>query len=269
MQVHSQSPKTESNSIEEELKKITQKHLLKFEAAVNKSTKQRADSIREPNRYKPVNYLPEVLKDSLKFWSTKKQVLSEFSSENPIDVLILGPDKSGKTSLIKALSGDDKLYAATSSKVNDILDITFDNVEIKCREVSYSFIKSWETHQADAKIIMLLIDANNLQEYSFAMIESLILLSKFNRPFLLIINKIDLIESGRDSEYSIVEEILQVDRLQQEHPQCCVFGFSVMSRSHINHLKDWLKQTLRLFGELKKSEPSPSKSSPKKKGLCC
>ncbi len=156
MQVHSLSSRTiDKHDIEDEVKKISQKHLLKFETAILKSTKQRADANKEGCNYRTVNYFPETLKDNFKMWSTKKASLLEFTSENPIDLMILGTDKSGKTGLIKALSGDDKLYSASSSKVNDILDISIDGSGIKCREVSYSYIKFWETYLADAKIVMV------------------------------------------------------------------------------------------------------------------
>lgn len=113
-----------------------------------------------------------------------------------------------------------------------------------------------------------MFDANCWEDYSFALVETLLLLQNFNRPYLLLINKLDLVESGQDLSLSLAEEVLQTERLIKEYPQCCILGFSVMSRSHVSQLRDWLKQMLRLFGELKPSE-NKAKSTSKKVPFCC
>ena len=73
-----------------------------------------------------------------------------------IDVLVLGTDQSGKTSLIRAISGEEKVQMSSStSKVNDITKIALDSYQISCREMSHSYVKSWESYVTDAKVIVV------------------------------------------------------------------------------------------------------------------
>lgn len=145
---------SEWTNFEEELRKMSDKHLADLKTSYAKNKTKVEGSLISCNM-RVVNYMPETLKDSLKSWSYHKQELSAFRSENAIDLLILGTEKSGKSSLIKALSGDDKMFTAASSKVNDIIKIDLDGAEIVCREMSHSFLKTWDTFRDDAKIMVV------------------------------------------------------------------------------------------------------------------
>lgn len=108
------------------------------------------------------------------------------------------------------------------------------------------------------------------------------LLKNFNqRPCLLLLNKIDLMNADAPNKnYVAWVEQLQIDRLQLEHPNLVVTAISSFNKMHIYSLKEWIKTSVRLFGELRsfeghrtaagksdnyKSEVAPSKQDENKK----
>lgn len=122
---------------------------------------------------------------------------------------------------------------------------------------------------------------NNPNDFSFAFVELLVLLRGINqRPCLLLLNKIDLINvDAPNKNYVAWAEQLQIDRLQLEHPNLVVTAISAFNKLHIYSLKEWIKTSVRLFGELRnfeghrptgksdnyKSEVAPSKLDESKK----
>lgn len=132
--------------------------------------------------------------------------------------------------------------------------------------------------------MQFVIDVNNPNDFAFAFVELLILLRSFNqRPCLLLLNKIDLINvDAPNKNYVAWAEQLQIDRLQLEHPNLVVTAISAFNKLHIYSLKEWIKTSVRLFGELRsfeghrptagksdnyKSEVAPSKLDDTKKLL--
>lgn len=88
----------------------------------------------------------------------------------------------------------------------------------------------------------------------------------------MLLNKLDQVQTEKDIDSNLVEQILQTERLKHEFAQICILGISCLNKSHIFHLKDWFKQVLRLFGDLvpvPKQESSPLSKAIKSKGLCC
>ena len=94
----------------------------------------------------------------------------------------------------------------------------------------------------------MVVDINKLADVSFALVETLVLLKQFDRPYLLLLNKLDLFSAEEGDLPNIVEELLQTERLKKEYPQVCILGVSLQNKSHILHIKDWVKQILKLFG---------------------
>lgn len=101
---------------------------------------------------------------------------------------------------------------------------------------------------------------------------------------MLLLNKIDLMSlDAPHKNYVSWGEQLQIDRLQLEHPNLVVTAVSAFNKSHIHNLKEWIKGSVRLFGELRnfeghnpsgnmkadnyKSEVAPSKIEDAKKLL--
>ena len=86
--------------------------------------------------------------------------------------------------------------------------------------------------------------------------ELLVLLRGFNqRPCLLLLNKIDLINvDAPHKNYVAWAEQLQIDRLQLEHPNLVVTAISAFNKLHIYSLKEWIKTSVRYFGELRSFE---------------
>lgn len=115
----------------------------------------------------------------------------------------------------------------------------------------------------------MVIDATSASDYSWLLVEVLVLLRDFPRPFIILINKIDLIDQKNIEVCEDMFEIVQTERLLQEHPNVAIIPFTSFNASHVDHLKDWLKQLLGLFGNMKLApvkDVSPKKSSA---GLCC
>jgi len=196
----------------------------------------------------------------VKHWWEKRQQLAAFDCENRIDLLFIGTPSSGKSTWLNLLSNDPGLSTGKHSDTNDIFDTAVDQYRVKVRELSYSYVKSWFTYIQDARIVVLVIDGSNLHDFAIAYVQLLSVLHRFDRPLLLLVNKLDSVDRVFD-----VESLLQTPQLLAEHPQLSILAVTAFAQQHVSAVRDLLKQLLQLCGCQTEAKP---KDKPRYR-LCC
>jgi GTP-binding protein EngB required for normal cell division len=199
-------------------------------------------------------------KAMVKYWLEHRQRLSSFACENMIDVLFIGTQASGKSTWLNLLCNNHALSTGKHSDTNDIFESAVDQFRVKVREVSYSYVKSWYTYIQDARIVVLVIDGSSLHDFAIAYVHLLSVLHRFDRPCVLLVNKLDTLDKTYD-----VETLLQTGQLLAEHPQLTILAMSAFSHAHVAAFRDVLKQLLQLFG----CETDPKQKDKPKYRLCC
>lgn len=245
-----------------------------------------------PVQYKPGG--PPLQYDSL------QSQLPAADNDQPVDILLLGKGSSGKSTLLARLDDDSKMPPKVFGNSNELgtSDLCGD-YQITYRELSSTFVKSWPAYISDSKIILIILEANQVESYSFAFVESLLLQAKASpsKPFLVVFNKMDFVTADQvscsgglfDTWNALVQH---GDGLPKN---VHTVGLSCYSKNDMALLRDSIKQILRLFGKLKESDnkkkkrnneavvfPSEKKTSlhsnlsmttknkpKKKKGFCC
>jgi hypothetical protein len=101
------------------------------------------------------NYIVEDLKSNSKFLTKKRIDYEIFKAEDSIDLLIVGTDASGKSTLIKSMTEDEKFFMTAGTKVNDIIRMDIDGFQIMARELSYAYLPSWERYLPEAKVLLV------------------------------------------------------------------------------------------------------------------
>lgn len=101
------------------------------------------------------NYVAEDLKSNSKFLQKKRIDYEIFKAEDSIDLLIVGTDACGKSTLIKSMTEDEKFFMTAGTKVNDIIRMDIDGYQVMARELSYAYLPSWERYLADAKTLIV------------------------------------------------------------------------------------------------------------------
>jgi predicted GTPase len=102
-----------------------------------------------------MNYIVDDLKSNSRFLSKKRIDYEIFKAEDSIDLLIIGTDASGKSTLIKSMTEDEKFFMTAGTKVNDIIRMDIDGFQIMARELSYAYMPSWERYLPEAKILVV------------------------------------------------------------------------------------------------------------------
>lgn len=102
-----------------------------------------------------VNYVSEDLKSNTKFLAKKRIDYEIFKAEESMDLLILGTDSSGKSTLIKSMTEDEKFFMTAGTKVNDIIRMDIDGYQIMARELSFAYLASWERYLPDTKTLLV------------------------------------------------------------------------------------------------------------------
>lgn len=109
-----------------------------------------------------MSYVTEDLKSNTKFLAKKRIDYEIFKAEDSIDLLIVGTDSSGKSTLIKSMTEDEKFFMTAGTKVNDIIRMDIDGYQVMARELSYAYLPSWERYLPDTKTLLVDDESNSL-----------------------------------------------------------------------------------------------------------
>lgn len=212
---------------------------------------------REEQTCKCSQYLTEDLKNNLKYWNSQKERLAAFKPQDMVDLLILGNDRAGKSSWLKALGGE----GVDGGGVSDLQGIEISQGKrISVREVSACYAKSWTGYKAESRITLLVMRDKDIGS---GIIQALNMLSEPQLPFILLLSGLDVSQH---------EPIVNLPL----PPGIILTAVSVFSKNHVQQVKDHIKQLLSLFGDEtpraiipppppKQTQPSPTKS----KRFCC
>lgn len=251
------------------------------------------DETSEQAKYNKVvlkSYPQDDIKANVKHWNFHRGPINQFVAEETrrkneggeqennglvlVDLLVLGTGGSGKSTFVDMLeeNGGEKIKIEKkgtetvngTGSANNIQKVNIQGFELTVRELSYSFLKSWERYTADSRMILLMIDGTKLNEYAFAYLQIVRLMSGFDRPFVLLINKMDLVEVDRYPWLHEAREVLQMDRLCMDYPQLLVMSTSSFNEMHLGYFKGYVEDLMHLYG--KKKDPKFNK---KKASFCC
>lgn len=176
----------DADTFDDELQSIMDKHMSKFDTFLPKKKVQNTPELSnhhlrlespgdhkqeelqraEINNYKlrlpatlvakpQLNYVADDLKSNSKFLQKKRIDYEIFKADDSIDLLIVGTDACGKSTLIKSMTEDEKFFMTAGTKVNDIIRMDVDGFQIMARELSYAFLPSWERYLSDAKTLIV------------------------------------------------------------------------------------------------------------------
>lgn len=167
----------------------------------------------------------------------------------PQDILMLGLDGAGKTTILNTLTGGAKDTAPTIGF--NLQCFTFQNVKLTIWDVGGQdkIIPLWEEYHKNTNAVVFVIDSNDHERFPRAELELNKLFSSYrlrDATFLLLLNKSDL---GMFPETILFKTHMEHTHLTKD---MAIFHCSATANEGLAEAFTWLTQRLK-----QKTQPSP------------
>eukprot|EP00657_Telonema_sp_P-1_P007047 TRINITY_DN26620_c0_g1_i1.p1 TRINITY_DN26620_c0_g1~~TRINITY_DN26620_c0_g1_i1.p1 ORF type:complete len:182 (+),score=32.18 TRINITY_DN26620_c0_g1_i1:277-822(+) len=169
--------------------------------------------------------------------------MKDYFSDKQMEIVLLGLDNSGKTTLVQALTGGSGSYTLPTVGLN-VKETKIGDTKLRCWDIGgqTQFRSEWGRYTTGCSAVLFVVDTTDTERMFLARHELHILLDEYlslsKTPILVVANKVDV--PGHMSEVDLVHA-LNLDYITENSWK--VIGTSALTRKNVDRVADWLMTT--------------------------
>eukprot|EP00658_Telonema_sp_P-2_P019281 TRINITY_DN17599_c0_g1_i1.p1 TRINITY_DN17599_c0_g1~~TRINITY_DN17599_c0_g1_i1.p1 ORF type:complete len:186 (-),score=42.35 TRINITY_DN17599_c0_g1_i1:396-953(-) len=169
--------------------------------------------------------------------------LKKYLAGKEMEIVLLGLDNGGKTTLMQALTGGDRGQTIPTVGLS-VKEATIGDTKIKCWDIGgqTQFRPEWGRYANGCHAVLFVVDTTDSERMFLARHELHILLDQHlalhRTPILIVANKVDL--DGHLSEVDLVNA-LNLDYITENEWK--VIGTSALTGKNVDRVAEWLIAT--------------------------